>query len=283
MSKEQMELVHLFLVRAIAITTSHGEWPKLVSPTNQAKFLWPASIERVRFGLRKLSFRLLPSGYQCSPPTPHTSRNAKQWKWPLDFWGPKTEVRKILHAREEANRWIVVFSLNDLFVKNLQKSNCHAHIGFKQMTFKIKGSPDIKQAAVLHCLRTRVSIKFARRIEADYLGAGPSSANGEHRSASVIPCVAQASQTGRSAMLVTMGSLPLIACLLTTTIMSTTNGPGQNALLSLRCIFLYTSTHLHAWWLSRTLRSLQDSILEHPVLWIMSDIMLPKQNFIKVW
>ncbi|XP_026333703.1 uncharacterized protein LOC113240584 [Hyposmocoma kahamanoa] len=72
--------------------------------------------------------------------------------------------------------------------------------------------------------------------------------------------------------------------------MSTTPEAALNALLDLTPLHLFIqreastsmyrlTTRLRSRWLSQTLRSAQDSILEHSVLGMTSDVMLPKQNF----
>ncbi|XP_069357560.1 uncharacterized protein [Maniola hyperantus] len=87
-----------------------------------------------------------------------------------------------------------------------------------------------------------------------------------------------------------LGSIQKTACLLITGAMSTSPGAALEALLNLPPLFLYLMKEARMGmyrlisqgkvnWLSKTLRDLQNSVLEIPVLGMPSDTMIPKYNF----
>ncbi|CAG5044304.1 unnamed protein product [Parnassius apollo] len=56
--------------------------------------------------------------------------------------GLHTELWRILHRRDEENRFLVTFSLDDPSAEAVRKAGGRVVLGFKMITFKVRGGSD---------------------------------------------------------------------------------------------------------------------------------------------
>lgn len=158
MSEEQMILVHRSLIRSIADITSKGTGPKfldlshkpgwiLVTCENQHSLDWlMGAIGGIRpwpeARLSIMNNSELPKSVTVTTFIPKCECESIQLALSLlrtQNEDLHTEVWKILHTREEAHGWIVAFALDGPSVEALCASNLRANLGFKKVTFRIKG------------------------------------------------------------------------------------------------------------------------------------------------